>query len=67
MGGRIRGEASREEKIEMRNCVQDALWTPQATETGDVAIAIAATQKSKQQPAVWSSLGQQDLCAAQSD
>jgi len=57
------GESPREKKVEMRDCSSGAVRPYQANDTGDVTIAISATQASRQQPAVCSPLGQQDFCA----
>jgi hypothetical protein len=61
MGGRMSGESPREKKVEMCNCGGGAVRPYQAKDTGDVAIAITATQASRQQPEVCSPLGQQDF------
>jgi hypothetical protein len=61
MGGRMSGESPRENKVEMRSCAGGAARPYQAKDTGDVAIAITATQESRQQPTECSPLGQQDF------
>jgi len=61
MGGRMSGESPREKKLERRSCARGAVRPYQAKDTGDVAIAITATQPSRQQPAECSALGQQDF------
>jgi len=64
MGGRMSGESPREKKAEMRDCGSGAVLPHQVMDTGDVVIAITATQASRQQPALCNPLGQQDFCAA---
>lgn len=52
MGGRINGESPREEKLVDRNCSGGAVRPYQTKDSGDTAMAITATQASKQQLAV---------------
>ena len=52
MGGRMSGESPQEEKLVERNCSGGTVRPYQTKDTGDTAMAIAATQASKQQLAV---------------
>ena len=52
MGGRMSGESPREEKLVERNWSADPVRPYQTKDRGATAIAIAATQASKQQLAV---------------
>jgi hypothetical protein len=61
MGGRMRGESPREEKVIVWNCRTDVARRCQTKAADDVVTATAVGQASRQQFAMCDPLGQHDV------
>jgi hypothetical protein len=64
MGGRMRGESPREEKVVVWNCSIDVARRCQTKAADEVVTATAVGQPSRQQFAMCDPLGQHDVCEA---